>query len=81
MSEQERLNDHTERAINELDDIVAIWVSNGIDWRAIFVALATYHSYYGRQIGEKVGGVYLMKLQDAADRMANDMLKKQALPK
>ena len=66
----------TGQAIRELDEMIAIWVSHGVDWRAIFMALATYHTYYGREIADKAGGVYLMKLQDEADKLADRMLKR-----
>lgn len=75
-TEQQRVQRHTEQVIRELDEAIAIWVHNGLDWRAIFMALATYHTFYSRQIGEKTGGVTLMKLQDEADKLADAMLKR-----
>jgi len=71
------VTEHTERVIRELDDMIAIWVHNGFDWRAIFMALATYHTFYARQIAEKQGGVVAMKLQDMADHLADKMLKQK----
>ena len=70
INDAKRLDRHTEETVRELDEMIAIWVANGIDARAIYAALALFHYYYYQLGAERLGRDYMSRLEDQGVKLA-----------
>lgn len=77
----ERLTQHTYQILGELGDFIQKWNNDGLDGRAIFVAITTFRDYYSELARQRFGDTYAMALEVQASKLADGMLGRNDVQK